>query len=169
MIGLALKRVFVLDSGAHGARHRRRASVVDGVPLLAVTGGGGAGGARPRPLQGRRRRRRRVAHGREGVAGAAPRHGSSQIIQLLPILLTSHLVTLHAFRSMAPPVVNRCLISFVFDCFFFFFQIKALEQHAPGKKLPAEEREESEFDIYLRDDKSHVLYHPEFRYRFLFL
>ncbi|EEC83163.1 hypothetical protein OsI_28384 [Oryza sativa Indica Group] len=38
----------------------------------------------------------------------------------------------------------------------------ALEQHAPGKKLPAEEREESEFDIYLRDDKSHVLYHPEF-------
>uniref|UniRef100_A0A0E0D1P3 RNA polymerase sigma factor n=1 Tax=Oryza meridionalis TaxID=40149 RepID=A0A0E0D1P3_9ORYZ len=38
----------------------------------------------------------------------------------------------------------------------------ALEQNAQGEKLPAEEREESEFDVYLRDDKSHVLYHPEF-------
>uniref|UniRef100_A0A0D9X5Q9 RNA polymerase sigma factor n=1 Tax=Leersia perrieri TaxID=77586 RepID=A0A0D9X5Q9_9ORYZ len=39
----------------------------------------------------------------------------------------------------------------------------ALEQHAQGKKLPVpgEESEDSELDVYLRDDKSHVLYHPE--------
>ncbi|KAG8046824.1 hypothetical protein GUJ93_ZPchr0008g12846 [Zizania palustris] len=36
------------------------------------------------------------------------------------------------------------------------------EQHAQGKKLVSEETEESELDIYFRDHKSQVLYHPAF-------
>ncbi|KAL5222833.1 hypothetical protein ABZP36_027546 [Zizania latifolia] len=36
------------------------------------------------------------------------------------------------------------------------------EQHAQGKKLVSEEMEEGELDIYFRDDKSQVLYHPAF-------
>ncbi|XP_040382624.1 RNA polymerase sigma factor sigF, chloroplastic [Oryza brachyantha] len=58
--------------------------------------------------------------------------------------------------AVSPLMGEKALLELLLDM--------ALEQQGTqGKKLSStEEREESELDSYLRDDKSHIFYHPDF-------